>query len=70
VIEDGRNGLLVPPGDSAGLAKALGRLRREDGLCRRLAHAAEQTARELSWERYGDRLLAGYERVRSRRREH
>jgi phosphatidyl-myo-inositol dimannoside synthase len=70
VIADGRNGLLVPPGDSAGLAKALGRLRREDGLCRRLAHAAEQTARELSWERYGERLLAGYERVRSRRREH
>jgi glycosyltransferase involved in cell wall biosynthesis len=69
VIEDGQNGLLVPPGDAAALAEALARLHGDEGLRRRIALAAEQTAGGLSWERYGERLMAGYERVRSGGRE-
>ncbi len=49
LIEDGTNGLLVPPGDAAALARAIGRLLADPGLARRLGEAARWRARE----RYG-----------------
>jgi glycosyltransferase involved in cell wall biosynthesis len=49
LIEDGTHGLLVPPGDSAALARAIGRLLADPGLARRLGEAARWRARE----RYG-----------------
>jgi glycosyltransferase involved in cell wall biosynthesis len=43
VITDGRNGLLVPPGDPAALAAAMARLGWDAGLRRRLGDAARET---------------------------
>ncbi len=51
VVEHDVNGLLVPPGDAAALAAALGRLMREEATRERLSRQARQTAVErLSWK--------------------
>jgi glycosyltransferase involved in cell wall biosynthesis len=51
VVEDGVNGLLVPPGDPLALAAALQRLVREPQTRERLGRAARRTAVErLGWE--------------------
>lgn len=51
VIEDDRNGLLVPGQDSAALASALSRLLCETATRERLASAARKTAlTQLSWD--------------------
>jgi glycosyltransferase involved in cell wall biosynthesis len=44
LADDGREGLLVPPGDIAGLARALERLATDEALRRRLGAAARQRA--------------------------
>lgn len=44
IIDDGRTGLLFPPGDAPALAAALGRLVREPGLRERLAQAGKADA--------------------------
>jgi glycosyltransferase involved in cell wall biosynthesis len=49
LIEDGAHGLLVPPGDAAALARAVGRLLADPAQARRLGEAARWRARE----RYG-----------------
>jgi glycosyltransferase involved in cell wall biosynthesis len=46
LIADGRDGLLVPPGDTAALAAAIDRLVRKPGLAVRLAQAARARARQ------------------------
>lgn len=48
VVEDGREALLVPPGDPAALADAVGRLLGDRGERRRLAAAAEERAAALN----------------------
>jgi glycosyltransferase involved in cell wall biosynthesis len=63
VVEDGRNGLLVPAGDDEALAGALHRLFADAELRASLGAAASGRARGLSWRSYGDQLLAAYERV-------
>ncbi|MET0154068.1 MAG: glycosyltransferase [Candidatus Binatia bacterium] len=63
VVEDGRNGLLVPPGDDEALAGALHRLFGDRELRARLGAAAIERVRVLSWRSYGDQLIAAYERV-------
>jgi glycosyltransferase involved in cell wall biosynthesis len=47
-LRDGENALLHAPGDAAGLAAALDRLRSDDGLAERLLAGARQTARAVS----------------------
>jgi glycosyltransferase involved in cell wall biosynthesis len=44
LIEDGVHGLLVPPGDEAALADAIGRLADDAGLRVRLGSAARRRA--------------------------
>lgn len=44
IVTDGRTGLLVPPGDAAALATAIGRLRDEPGLRDALVRAAHAEA--------------------------
>ena len=60
-IEDGTDGLLVPPGNPDALRAALETLLSDAALRRRLGEAARRTARErLSWERATNRTLDVY----------
>ncbi|MBI3029556.1 MAG: glycosyltransferase [Candidatus Rokubacteria bacterium] len=64
VIADGETGLLVPPGDSAALARALLQLRRDGGLGRRLAKAGEDYVNaHARLELMVDRYAALYDQV-------
>lgn len=63
VVEDGRNGILVPAGDPAALADALGHVAADRGLRERLGAEAKRSAGALSWPTHGERLLAVYERA-------
>jgi glycosyltransferase involved in cell wall biosynthesis len=57
VIQDGRNGLLVPPGDVSAMAGALQQLTGDPALRARLGQQARQDAvRKHSWEHYLSRL--------------
>jgi glycogen(starch) synthase len=61
LVVDGETGLLVPPGDVAGLRDALRRLLGQADLRRRLGDAARRRAEEqLSWARVTDLLLESY----------
>lgn len=46
IIQDGLNGILVPPGDAPALARAVGRLLDEPETAARMAQAAESMIRE------------------------
>jgi glycosyltransferase-like protein len=48
-LEDGRSALLVPPGDRAALAGALGRLAADPGLRRRLAAGGRPLLDRFTW---------------------
>ncbi len=50
VLEDGRNGLLVPPGDPAALGEAIARFFADDALRERLRAAAPDSVRHLDPE--------------------
>jgi glycosyltransferase involved in cell wall biosynthesis len=57
VIEDGRNGILVPPGDAEAMTAALDRLVDDSELRGRLGRTAREDAVERhSWESYVSRL--------------
>lgn len=69
VIEDGRNGLFVTPGDVEGLAGALSRLLDDDGLRRRLGSAALDDHRsQYAIAPYVERLVAIWSTAASRDR--
>jgi glycosyltransferase involved in cell wall biosynthesis len=58
VIEHERTGLLVPPGDAEGTARAVVRLLDDEALRRRLGEAALESARTTySWEMHARRIL-------------
>jgi glycosyltransferase involved in cell wall biosynthesis len=66
VLEGGRNGLLVPPGDPGALADAIGRFFADDVLRERLRTAAQDSVRHLAPEAIYGRLegiLAGVVRA-------
>jgi glycosyltransferase involved in cell wall biosynthesis len=58
LVTHARNGLLVPPGDPTALAAALGRLRDDAPLRRRLARAGRKTAAQLTWSALAPHLDA------------
>jgi glycogen synthase len=63
VIEDGVNGLLVPPGNPGALARAIDRLLADRDLARRLSEEARQQARDYDWEVLAERVLRVYQGV-------
>lgn len=68
LIEQGRNGALVPPGDDQALAAAALAILRDPTRAATMSEAAAQTAREHSWERVGRETAEFYERLRGMRR--
>ena len=50
LIENSRNGLLFPPGDTATLATLISHLQKQPALCRRLSEEARKTAARWSFE--------------------
>lgn len=62
LIEDGHNGLIVQPGDSAGLADAIRRLVDQPELRKQLGNAARTKVQSAhSWESYGQTVLEAIE---------
>jgi glycosyltransferase involved in cell wall biosynthesis len=58
LIQDGENGILVPPGDPLALARALDKLYRDPLLCRRLGTKARQTVLEFhTWDARVEHML-------------
>lgn len=58
ILTDGETALLVPPGDSAALAAALGRIAGDPLLAGRLADNARALAAQFTWDRRAERLEA------------
>ena len=56
IVEDGRTGLLVPPGDEAALAAAIARLLDDEPLRRRLGSAARRQVADPVWHRRHGRM--------------
>ncbi len=63
VIEDGKSGLLVAPGDIAGFVRAAAALISDEGLRAMLAEGARQRAREFNSQRMIERTAEVYNRV-------
>src|SRR5215216_2256708 len=63
VIEDGVNGMLVPPGEPEALARAIDLLLADRDLARRLSEGAQQRAKDYDWEVLAERILRVYQGV-------
>lgn len=57
------NGLLVPPGDSEAMARAIDRVLGSPDLARRLGDAARERAKDYDWETLAERVLEAYRSV-------
>ena len=65
VIEDGRTGFLVPPGDAGALARGMGRLAGEPLIVEGLRAACRACAGELTLERTVSGMIEMYEAARA-----
>jgi glycosyltransferase involved in cell wall biosynthesis len=63
VIEDGVNGMLVPPGDPEAIALAIDRLLANRDLARRLSEGAQEGGKDYDWEMLAGRVLRVYRGV-------
>src|SRR5215208_6471493 len=63
VIEDGVNGMLVPPGEPEALARAIDRLLADRDLARQLSEGAQKRVKDYNWEMLAERILAAYRGV-------
>lgn len=66
VVEEGVQGVLVPPKDPAALADALVRVLNDEALRKRLGEAGARTARAYAWEIVADQVLDYYGEVLER----
>ena len=61
VVQDGMNGIIIPPDDPDALAAAIERLHADRDLCARLgASGRERVADNFTWEHFRARLLEAY----------
>jgi len=60
VIEDGVNGLLVPPGEPDALARAIDRVLADRALAYRLSEGARARGKDYDWEVLAGRVLQVY----------
>jgi glycosyltransferase involved in cell wall biosynthesis len=58
VVRDGVDGFIVPIRDAAAIAEKMDRLAADPYLLKKMSFAAGDRAREFSWEKYGERLVA------------
>jgi glycogen synthase len=63
VIEDGVNGMLVPPGDPEAIALAIDRLLANRDLARQLSEGAQEGGKDYDWEVLAGRVLRVYRGV-------
>lgn len=64
VVQDGFNGLIIPPNDPEALAAALRRLHDDPGVCMQFGRAGRRFAVEnLAWSHFRERLLEAYRTV-------
>jgi glycosyltransferase involved in cell wall biosynthesis len=63
LIDDGRTGLLVPPGDVAGYAAALAKLAGDRGLRDRLGEAARSESANYDWDAALAKVIDAYRRL-------
>jgi len=63
VIEDGINGMLVPPGEPEALAHAINHLLADRDFARRLSEGAQERAKDYDWEVLAERILRVYQDV-------
>jgi glycosyltransferase involved in cell wall biosynthesis len=68
LVDDGVDGLLVPPGDVPALAAAIERISSDPALRTRLGAAARDRMQAYSWERLTQRHLELYHELAPRRR--
>jgi glycosyltransferase involved in cell wall biosynthesis len=69
VIEHGRTGLLVPPGDPEALTAAIVEILRDGALAARLGNAAAREAAKYDWSHLARRVLHVYETALAGSRE-
>lgn len=67
VVNDGEDGLLVPPRDSVALTEALVQLLSDPDRRREMGHAGQAKAEAFSWENISEQVLAFYERTKLER---
>jgi phosphatidylinositol alpha-mannosyltransferase len=60
VVQDGRDGLLVPPGDPGALAEGVRKVLTNPGLARRLGQAGPARARRFRWEAVAAEIESAY----------
>ena len=60
VIEDQKNGLMVPPADPVALAAALSQLLANDQLCSELASAGNRSVEKFAWDGVGRQYTEHY----------
>jgi glycosyltransferase involved in cell wall biosynthesis len=70
VVEDGRTGLLVPPGDVTALAAAMDRVLGDPALAGSLAEGAQAAGRRASWSEVAAMTRAAYDRASAARATH
>ena len=63
VVRDGIDGFIVPIRDAEALAEKIELIVTDRELRTRLGHNARERAREFTWDRYGQRLFAAFERL-------
>ena len=61
VVEDGVDGILVPPGDPQRLAEELQRIHHEPERLKEMGEAARRSARRYAWPHVADQVTAVYE---------